>query len=67
MTASSLRLRWDDPPNPKAVPCGPDIRPDPKGTVFERKSVKMVKAPEGDYRDWDEIRAFADEIADTVH
>lgn len=33
---------------------------------LERKAVKMVKAPEGDFRDWEQIRAFADEIADTV-
>lgn len=33
---------------------------------LERKAVKMMKAPEGDFRDWDEIRAFADEIADSV-
>jgi menaquinone-dependent protoporphyrinogen oxidase len=30
---------------------------------LERKIVKMVKAPEGDFRDWDAIGAFADEIA----
>ena len=29
----------------------------------ERRVVKMVKAPTGDFRDWDEIRAFADGIA----
>ncbi len=28
----------------------------------ERKMVKMVKAPEGDLRDWNAIAAFADEI-----
>jgi menaquinone-dependent protoporphyrinogen oxidase len=33
---------------------------------LERRAVRMVKAPEGDFRDWDEIRAFADEIVDTV-
>ena len=26
----------------------------------------MAKAPEGDFRDWVEIRAFADEIADSI-
>ena len=31
---------------------------------LERKMAKAIKAPEGDFRDWDEIRAFADEIAD---
>ena len=25
--------------------------------------VKAVKAPDGDFRDWDEIRAWADAIA----
>jgi menaquinone-dependent protoporphyrinogen oxidase len=29
----------------------------------ERMIVKAVKAPDGDYRDWDEIRAWADAIA----
>jgi menaquinone-dependent protoporphyrinogen oxidase len=29
----------------------------------ERMLVKAVKAPEGDFRDWDAIRAWADEIA----
>ncbi len=33
---------------------------------LERKMVKAVKAPVGDFRDWDEIRAFADEIADAL-
>ncbi len=33
---------------------------------LERKMVKAVKAPVGDFRDWDEIRAFADEIANAV-
>jgi menaquinone-dependent protoporphyrinogen oxidase len=33
---------------------------------FERKAIKMAKAPEGDFRNWDEIRAFADEIADSI-
>lgn len=33
---------------------------------FERKAIKMAKAPEGDFRDWVEIRAFADEIADSI-
>jgi menaquinone-dependent protoporphyrinogen oxidase len=32
----------------------------------ERKVVKMVKAPTGDFRDWEEIRAFADRIADAL-
>ena len=32
----------------------------------ERRIVKMVKAPTGDFRDWDEIRAFADRIADAL-
>jgi hypothetical protein len=29
--------------------------------------VKAVKAPEGDFRDWDEIDAWADEIAVALH
>jgi len=32
----------------------------------ERKIAKMVKAPEGDFRDWDAIAALADEIADSL-
>jgi hypothetical protein len=28
--------------------------------------VKAVKAPEGDFRDWDAIRTWADEIADDL-
>jgi menaquinone-dependent protoporphyrinogen oxidase len=32
----------------------------------ERMIVKAVKAPEGDYRDWDAIAAWADEIADAL-
>jgi len=33
----------------------------------ERMIVKAVKAPEGDFRDWDEIDAWADEIAVALH
>lgn len=32
----------------------------------ERMVVKAVKAPEGDFRDWDEIRAWAATIADEL-
>jgi menaquinone-dependent protoporphyrinogen oxidase len=32
----------------------------------ERMIVKAVKAPDGDYRDWDAISAWADEIADAL-
>jgi menaquinone-dependent protoporphyrinogen oxidase len=32
----------------------------------ERMIVKAVKAPDGDFRDWDEIRAWADAIADRL-
>jgi menaquinone-dependent protoporphyrinogen oxidase len=32
----------------------------------ERMIVKAVKAPEGDFRDWGDIAAWADEIADLV-
>jgi menaquinone-dependent protoporphyrinogen oxidase len=31
--------------------------------LVERAAIKAVHAPEGDYRDWDAIDAFADEIA----
>jgi menaquinone-dependent protoporphyrinogen oxidase len=34
--------------------------------LLERAMVSAVKAPEGDYRDWAEIRAFAGEIADAL-
>ena len=33
----------------------------------ERMIVKAVKAPGGDFRDWDEIDAWADEIAVALH
>lgn len=37
---------------------------DPKELGFlERQMVKAVKAPTGDFRNWDEISAYADEIA----
>jgi menaquinone-dependent protoporphyrinogen oxidase len=32
----------------------------------ERMIVKAVKAPDGDFRDWDEIAAWADEIAESL-
>jgi menaquinone-dependent protoporphyrinogen oxidase len=32
----------------------------------EKLATKLVKAPEGDFRDWDAIRAWAREIADTL-
>jgi menaquinone-dependent protoporphyrinogen oxidase len=32
----------------------------------ERMMVKAVKAPEGDFRDWEAIRAWADAIADEL-
>lgn len=32
----------------------------------ERAVVSALKAPEGDFRDWDAIAAFADEIADAL-
>ena len=32
----------------------------------ERMIVKAVKAPDGDYRDWDEIGAWAEQIADAL-
>ncbi|NNC79168.1 MAG: flavodoxin [Acidimicrobiales bacterium] len=33
----------------------------------ERLVVKAVKAPNGDLRDWDDVRTWADEIADTLN
>ncbi len=32
----------------------------------ERLVTRVVRAPEGDYRNWDDIRAWADEIASSV-
>ena len=32
----------------------------------ERMIIKAVKAPEGDFRDWDDIRAWAATIADEL-
>lgn len=42
---------------------GGNLRLDDLGFV-EKRVVKMVKAPTGDFRDWDEIRGFADAVAD---
>lgn len=33
---------------------------------LERLAVKAVKAPDGDYRDWDAVRAWVDEISDQL-
>ncbi len=41
------------------------LDPDELGFA-ERMIVKAVKAPTGDFRDWDEIGAWADEIADAL-
>jgi len=41
------------------------LDPDKLGFA-ERMIVKAVKAPTGDFRDWDEIGAWADEIADAL-
>jgi len=35
-------------------------------SIGERIVVGAVKAPDGDYRDWREIEAWADEIAESV-
>jgi menaquinone-dependent protoporphyrinogen oxidase len=32
----------------------------------ERLIVKGVKAPDGDFRDWDEVRSWADEVATAI-
>lgn len=41
------------------------LRPADLGLV-ERATVRAVHAAEGDYRDWDAIRDWAEEIADTL-
>jgi menaquinone-dependent protoporphyrinogen oxidase len=41
------------------------IDPDALGWV-ERTITRMVKAPDGDFRDWEAIRAWADEIAGSL-
>jgi menaquinone-dependent protoporphyrinogen oxidase len=41
------------------------LDPDALGYV-ERKVIKMVKAPEGDFRDWQAISSYADGIADAL-
>jgi menaquinone-dependent protoporphyrinogen oxidase len=41
------------------------IDPDRLGFI-ERRMVKAVKAPVGDFRDWEKIGAFADRIADAL-
>jgi menaquinone-dependent protoporphyrinogen oxidase len=33
---------------------------------FERTVTKALRAPDGDFRDWDAVRAWADEIARTL-
>ena len=33
---------------------------------LERAMVRMVRAPEGDYRDWAEVSHWASDIADTL-
>jgi len=37
-----------------------------KLSLGERAITKAVRAPEGDYRDWDDIAGWAEEIADTI-
>ncbi len=37
-----------------------------KLSFSERMIVKAVKAPDGDFRDWDAINGWADEIADEL-
>ena len=41
------------------------IDPDALGWV-ERTITRMVKAPDGDFRDWEAIRAWGDEIASSL-
>ena len=33
---------------------------------MEKTIVAAVHAPEGDYRDWDEVKRFADQIAEAL-
>jgi menaquinone-dependent protoporphyrinogen IX oxidase len=37
-----------------------------KLSLIERTTVRAVKVPYGDFRDWDEVRAWADEISDEL-
>ncbi|HEX6207581.1 MAG TPA: flavodoxin, partial [Actinomycetota bacterium] len=38
-----------------------------KGLSFGEKAIVMaLRAPEGDFRDWDEIRGWASEIAEAL-
>ena len=65
----------DDEPQPKQLPKLEEALSPREHRVFfgaldrsklgfaERMIVKAVKAPDGDYRDWDAIAAWADEIA----
>lgn len=42
-------------------------RIDPDGLSWvERTITRMVKAPDGDFRDWEAVRAWADEIASAL-
>jgi menaquinone-dependent protoporphyrinogen oxidase len=41
------------------------IDPDALSWV-ERTITRMVKAPDGDFRDWEAVRAWADEIATSL-
>jgi menaquinone-dependent protoporphyrinogen oxidase len=41
------------------------VDPESLGWV-ERTITRMVKAPDGDFRDWEAVRAWADEIAATL-
>jgi menaquinone-dependent protoporphyrinogen oxidase len=34
--------------------------------IGERMVTRLVRAPEGDYRDWSAVRAWADEIAQSL-
>jgi menaquinone-dependent protoporphyrinogen oxidase len=34
--------------------------------LVEKTIVAAVHAPEGDYRDWDEVKRFADQIAEAL-
>lgn len=36
-------------------------------TLAERAAVALLRAPEGDFRDWAEIRAWGDDVAAAIH
>jgi menaquinone-dependent protoporphyrinogen oxidase len=61
-----------EPPRPAPPDLGPRHRVIPGKldrrtlTFGERAVVRLVKAPDGDYRDWDAVAELADAIADEL-